>query len=77
MRATGLDAAGVSAQAARALEASAAGDRDVVALMTSPQPTPPAFDPGRLNSQDKDALVDALEARSAWLANIARALLAT
>jgi len=69
--AVGLDMPGISAEATLALEAWPSGNRDVVDIIFAPPSTQPAIDPMRLDSQDRDALIEALGAGSDWLANIA------
>ena len=71
----GLDVQGISAEAALALEAWPSGNRDVIDVMFAPPSVPPATDATRLDSRDRDALIEALGAGSDWLAGIACDLL--
>ena len=74
--AAGLEVRAISAEAIVVMEEWPAGNRDIINVMFAPPPSlPPAFDSTRLDSQDKDTLVEALGATSDWLAGIAYALL--
>lgn len=69
--AVGLDIQGISAEASHALEAWPSCNRDVIAIIFAPPSTHLEMDAMHLDSQDKDALIEALGAGSDWLANIA------
>jgi hypothetical protein len=77
-RAAGIDLPGLAGQAAAALAAWRAGDRVVADVMMAPPVSPPpACDITRLDEDDIAVLIDALEATSEWLADVACALLLT
>jgi hypothetical protein len=69
--AAGLDMPGLSAEAALALEAWSSGNQEATDIIFVPPSTRYAIDATRLDSQDRDALIEALGAGSDWLANIA------
>jgi hypothetical protein len=70
--AAGLDVTTIATEASAAMQAWSAGDRDVVAVIFAPPPSPsPELEPSRLDSGNIDLLINALGATSDWIAHTA------
>jgi hypothetical protein len=77
-KAAGLNLPALAAQAAVALTSRDAGDNTVIdALLAPPPAAPPRCDIARLDNDDVTILIEALQAKSEWLADVAAALLLT
>lgn len=73
--AAALDLPAIAAEASHALEEWKAGRRDVTDVMFALSLADLPVESSRLDTQDKNALVDILEARSDWLSELAVMLL--